>query len=103
MAASVKINDKSFFDDPNNPCNVAKAFVPTNGVNNAVLVSLNNSNVAGSIKSVFASNATNQNNQTGILVTVIFSENVNPGTSIVLLTVQQDGGVNYGATETFVA
>ena len=103
MAGSVKINDRLYFDDPNNPCTEAKAFVPTNSNNGNILVSLNESNVPGSIQSVFAGVRTNQNNQTGILVSVFFSQKVTPGTSVVLLTVQQDGGVVYGPSEPFIA
>jgi hypothetical protein len=102
MASSAKIDSPSYFEDPINPSTFAKVFVPTGSNNGSVLVSLNESNIAGSIKSVFAGIRMDHNNQLGILVTVLFLGTVDPISSVVLLTVQQDGGVNYGQSEVFI-
>ncbi|MDB5139770.1 MAG: hypothetical protein JWR12_1686 [Mucilaginibacter sp.] len=103
MSATVRIDNKLFFEDQYKPSTIAKAFISTNNENNHILVTLNESNVAGSIKSVFAGVRKDHNNNIGILITVIFSDSVAPSTSIVLLTVQQDGNPNYGNTEPYIA
>ena len=103
MTGSVKINNHLFFENPNGPSTVAKGFVETGSNNGSILVSLNESTVPGSVKSVFAGVRTNIDDKTGVLVTVIFSDAVDPNAAVILLTIQQDGAARYGDTIPFIA
>ena len=97
MAGSAKINSPQFFISETH----AIVFIRTDCNNNHVIASLNDSNVAGSIKNVFADSQTNNEGITGIVVQVLFSGPVRRD-SIVILTVQQDDAAMYGESEVFI-
>ncbi|HEY9003663.1 MAG TPA: hypothetical protein VIM89_20060 [Mucilaginibacter sp.] len=98
MSGKARINHPELFE---NPPRVAKVFVPTGSDSDHILVSLNEEAKSGGIQTVFAGNRRNDIGVSGVLVTVIFTGNVDPNTSDIILTLQQDGAQFYGASQVF--
>jgi hypothetical protein len=99
MSGKARINHPEFFE---NPPRAAKVFIPTGSDSDHILVSLNEEAKSGVIQTVFAGNQRNNGGIPGVLITVIFTGNVDPNTSDIILTLQQDGAQFYGASQVFV-
>jgi len=95
MAGTARINDPRFFVS----ATVAKAFVPTGSNSSCVLVSINQI-INGTVQNVIVSAATDKAGEAGVLITAIFNA-VDQNSVDLILTIQQDGGPNYGLTEIY--